>query len=1342
MSEKDLPSFDEPLEEDSPARLLQRANMATETIDLNSLLASDTTASGSFNLQEVSKTSFGKLLQALPVPALLVDRSLLVTFLNDAWGKISPNSQSILGAPFSSLFPDPKESRSAQAIAEQVFRERKPLVKTSLMRIDTHKIWARVYLRSVRIGNERWLLILVEDLTNEKRQIILNEKYRRLVSVVPLGIAEFSVHPVIPLNMPKSELMSTLMRAAWVDGNGEFARLLGYSSINTLKGLPLRKLFPLESYGTLLELWIAGGCRIETSESKEVDAAGTVKYLENTFIGSVKNETLVSFWVLQRDITDRKQVQEALAESESRFRKIYEHSPVMMQSIDEQGIIRKVNKTWSEETGYSQEEALGQKIDLIMTPESARCAASKMLPKLWSEGSIKSVPYQYVRKDGAILDVLLDSVVMEDQSWGRISLSTVRNITERKKAEEDVKRTRSLLDSMIQNLPTAVFLKDAENLQFGLWNKASENLYGLSSSEVIGKSVHEVFPQAEAESFNAQDLETLRRGGLFDVVEEPVNTKHSGLRFVHTKKLPILDDNGRPRYLLGISEDITERKKAEADLVAAREAAAAEANKLRAMIEGMDAGIVVADANWVITEVNSWFLEKIGMTREQLIGRGLSDCHEDAEFSEALCALLADYRQAGLRTGKPADCDLAGMKVAVRVQPIYNGPDYAGIILNVTDVTDLIESKLAAESASRAKSDFLANMSHEIRTPMHGIIGMTELLGQTQLTEEQREYLDIIKVSGESLLSLINDILDFSKIEAGKFELEKVPFRLRYALGETMESLAVQADNKGLELAFHVAPDLPDLLEGDPTRVRQIVVNLVGNAIKFTERGEVVVDVYAESQERDEATLHFVVSDTGIGIPSDRLSDVFHSFTQIDTGMSRKYGGTGLGLTITAKLAAMMHGRLWAESELGEGSRFHFVATFGVMEETAVSRDRWAEPVDLKGVAVLVVDDNATNRRILEEILVGFGMKPTCVNGASAALAAVQVAQNLGSPFPLTIVDAQMPETDGFELSEMLSNLVETPKPIIMMLTSLGRRGDAQRCRQLGISAYLKKPIKQDELHEAIQVTFGISRKAATSSQLVTKHTIRERKKRLKILLVEDNPVNQKLAVSLLEKRGYSVRVAGNGKLAFQALEKDSFDLILMDVEMPEMNGIEATKIIREREKSTGTHIPIIAMTAHAMNGDRERCMAAGMDAYMSKPVSSEALFSIIEKYAGGHPGDEETGDKEPVDTAKLMERMGGDKELLGELVALFLDESPRLLAQIREAVINNQPEILRTAAHSLKGSVGNFAAPEAAAAASRLETIGKSGVINEAGEALDALERELERVQTMLSQLVDDGSR
>jgi PAS domain S-box-containing protein len=1343
MKEKDLPSFGDAGEDESTPKRLPLRSQPTETIDLNSLFTENTTSSGSFDLFDVSKTSFGKLLRSIPIPVMLADASLSITFLNDAWAKFIENTQALLGASLDSLFPDSVESRDARQLIKSVFAERKPRVKTTLMQVGKQKIWARVYVRSVRLWDARFLLVLVEDLTSEKRQILLNEKYRKLVGIFPDGIGEFLLSsPMVP-GSSKVEAISAIANAKLVDGNGEFARLHGRSAIGELVGTPLNQLLYNEGYGPdFVENWIKKGCAIATEETGKADQTGQTVYLENTLIGNVKNGGLTSFWMLQRDITERKRAQEALTEGERRFRQIYDNAPVMMHSIDEQGIIRNVNKKWLEEMGYSREEVLGRKIYFIMTEEFAERARSTVLPALWREGSVRSIPYTYVRKDGAERDVLLDSVAVHDPAWGRTSLSIVRDITEQKRAEDEARRIRSLLDSIIENLPTAVFLKDAQERRFCLWNKASEQLFGYSNAEVMRKRVHDLFQASQAESFDAQDTATLRDGVLLDIPEETVDIRGVGPRIMHTKKVPILDENGNPCFLLGISEDITDRKKAERDLIKAREEAAAEANKLRAMIQGMDAGIVVADANNVITEVNQWFLDKLQLKKEDVLGKDLLGFHQNRSSLKTLTELLDDYRSGRLRTGILAHREIADMKAALRVQPIFQDSDYMGVILNVTDVTDLVEAKTAAEAASMAKSDFLASMSHEIRTPMHGVIGMTELLMQTPLTDEQREYLDIIRMSGDSLLTLINDVLDFSKIEAGKLELEKTVFSLRNTLGETMESLAVQADNKGLELAFRVSPDAPDALEGDPVRLRQIIVNLVGNAIKFTESGEVFLDVSVGSRESEDVTLRFAVSDTGIGIPDEKQQDIFGSFTQVDTGMTRKYGGTGLGLAIVTKLVAMMNGELWVESAVGSGSVFHFSLKFKALEITPSAAYEQRTPVNLEGMPVLVIDDNATNRRILEEMLVGFGMKPTLVNGASPALVAVQVANNLGAPFPLTIVDAQMPEIDGFELSERIAKLVGVNKPIIMMLSSLGRRGDAERCRQIGISAYLKKPIKQSELFSAIQATLGMTEKRIDACTLVTAGATQEEDVRLKVLLVEDNLVNQTLAVRLLEKRGCLVTIAGNGEEALHALEKEVFDIVLMDVEMPVMNGLDATRLIREQEEATGAHVPIVAMTAHAMTGDRDRCLRAGMDGYISKPVTGKELFAAIDKCIPrkieNEPG------RCPnlcIDQPRLMERMGGDVELLRELIDIFSQEWPKILAKMKDAVATNEPEVLQREAHTLKGSVGNFTADEAAKAATQVEAMAKRRDMAAAEEALAVLERELIRVSDSLAHIAGTRS-
>ncbi|HYK88629.1 MAG TPA: response regulator, partial [Acidobacteriota bacterium] len=644
-----------------------------------------------------------------------------------------------------------------------------------------------------------------------------------------------------------------------------------------------------------------------------------------------------------------------------------------------------------------------------------------------------------------------------------------------------------------------------------------------------------------------------------------------------------------------------------------------------------------------------------------------------------------------------------------------------------------------AESVSRAKSEFLANVSHEIRTPINGIIGMTELALETNLSDEQREYLETARSSADCLLTMINQVLDFSKIEAGKVALDPIRFSLRDTVGSAMAALAARAQAKSLEMTFNVLPYVPDALVGDAYRLRQILLNLIGNAIKFTERGEVIVHVDTDLQATESVNLHFAVTDTGIGIPMEKQAAIFEAFSQADGSMTRKYGGTGLGLAISSHLVEMLGGKIWVQSEPGIGSAFHFTACCSP-QDGGKSHPTQHVTSGLHDVRVLIVDDNYTNRRTLQAMLLECNMQPSIAVDGPSALAAMRRAKESGKEFKVVIIDATMPEFDGFTLVEEMRRDIEISMTPVIMLTTAGGTIHT-RSQEMGIAASVMKPIRRGNLQNALLRVLGLLPEDQAKDQGAGPEAPTRCEKPLNILLAEDNAVNQMVVVKLLEKQGHKVTVACNGKEALAAHDSREFDLIVMDAQMPEMNGYEATGLIRQREKATGRHVPILAMTAHAMKGDREKCLTAGMDDYISKPVRAKEFREIIESLVSASCGgpsppaalSDEHSNVELATDAIIM-RMGGNPQLLSELVGLFQADCPRLLSQMNEAINRVELATIVTAAHTIRGSLDLFGLSEASKAAMEIESSGHEGDLERAAKALAALQRELDQCMPALN--------
>jgi two-component system, sensor histidine kinase and response regulator len=766
---------------------------------------------------------------------------------------------------------------------------------------------------------------------------------------------------------------------------------------------------------------------------------------------------------------------------------------------------------------------------------------------------------------------------------------------------------------------------------------------------------------------------------------------------------------------------------------------------LNSLIDNSPVAIVALDVDYLVRMCNPGFEKLFDYHQQDIIGlpvaglvatndlRAGVETNQDQILSGKSIHMVTTRSR---RNGTLVDVELSAVPLVVDEKITGTLILYQDITLRKEAEAALTRAKEAAEAASRAKSEFLANMSHEIRTPMNGIIGMTELALDTELSDEQREYLALVKTSADSLLTLLNDILDLSKIEAGKLDMETIDFEFRQSLGETMKALGYRAHQKGLELAWRVGPGVPDHLLGDMNRLRQVLMNLVGNAVKFTSQGEVVVEVETESQEKESVLLHFRVRDTGIGIPKEKQIIIFDAFTQVDSSATRKYGGTGLGLAITARLVALMGGRIWVESEVGRGSMFHFTIRLGIAD-SADQPLPVADPAVLADASALVVDDNQTNQIILVEMLRAWGMCVETADGAASALAALDGKLCNGRMFSVIVSDVRMPHMDGFDFSAMVRKHPLYSRIPIVLLSSSPQQGDGARSRGLGIAAYLSKPVQPPELFDAI--ARALSQNARKEPRPSETAPVAARVKRgMKVLLAEDNSVNRKLATRLLEKHGNTVIATENGREALDVLDRESVDLILMDVQMPVMDGLEAIRAIRAKEKLAGGHLPIIALTARAMKGDREGCLEAGADDYLIKPIRTQEFIAALDRFSGAMTTPElaaapavisSPGSSDAMDMAGAFERVEGDRGLLEELARLFAEECPKNMAEIRDAIGAHDANALGRMAHTMNGASGHLGAERVSKAALVMEMLARSGDLAHAPEQYKVLDLEVRQL-------------
>lgn len=1038
-------------------------------------------------------------------------------------------------------------------------------------------------------------------------------------------------------------------------------------------------------------------------------------------------------------------------------------------TCDNLGAVVSLNSAAERLTGWTDEEAHGRFIDEVFYIINAetRARSDNPVARVLREGVVLGLANHtaLIARDGVerqIADSCAPIFLADGESIGAVLV--FRDVTEEYKIQKRIQDDEKFLRATINAFSNAFAVVNVNDYTIEMANQ----VYG--GDFVVGKTCHAVSHHQDTPCSNIEHpcpIDALRLTRQPVVVEHIHQDKHGHPQYIELHAHPIFDEDGRLVRMIEHILDITERKRIEDELRESEE-------RTRAITESAQDAILVMNPEGNISYWNTAAERIFGYTREEAIGRDLHRLIAPKRYHAQFRKVFIRFRETGQGdvVGKTRILEALrkdGQEISVELSlsalRLSKGWYAVGIL---RDITERIETEAAlletnrrleeatlhsnkmaaqAEKANQAKSEFLANMSHEIRTPMNGVIGMTGLLLDTDLSDEQRHYAEIVRTSGESLLSLVNDILDFSKIEAGKLDLEELDFNLQSLMEDFASTLALRAHNKGIEFICACDPATPAQLRGDPGRLRQILTNLVGNAIKFTHSGEVAVLASLEEETEAEVVLRFAIRDTGIGIPQEKMEHLFDKFVQVDASNTRQYGGTGLGLAISKQLAELMGGEIGVTSKIGKGSEFWF--TVRLERKPGWKPTESPPPADLSGVRALIVDDNAANREIVNTYLSSWGMRPSEVQDAALALKALYDAIDENDPFRVAVIDMQMPGMDGESLGRAIKADERISDVRMVMLTSLGMRGDAKRFEEIGFSAYLTKPVRRKELKNILSLSLANTGDLATMSHpIATRHSARDARpvslgRSARILLAEDNITNQQVALGILKKLGMRVDAAANGVETVKALEIIPYDLVLMDVQMPEMDGLEATRLIRDPSSMVLNHeIPIIAMTAHAMQGDRAKCLDAGMNDYISKPVTPGILAETLKRWLPIDMNEDDNWvnrddriEEYPIwDREGMLARLMNDEDLANTVIKIFVDDIPRQMKALQNSL--DKGDLLDTLrhAHTIKGSSANVGAERLRETALALENAAKTEDVRFAVERLSDMKLQFERFKDAIA--------